>query len=129
QGKMRLFLLQCAEKFQSKEPQFACGILSQHLRRYRGSLGRDGAGWRGRGSGNGQIYDLVGPKYMSRSDTCSCCTDIERLRKLDEFNSRGVRAPNEHGYLDLDSRRASRGKVVQALPYLRKLGIHDDVVS
>ena len=61
---------------------------------------------------------------MSRGDTRSRRADVQGLGELDELHTGRVRTPNKNGDLQLDSRRATRYGIVQALPCLHKPRLH-----
>ena len=66
---------------------------------------------------------------MGGGNTSPSGADVQRFGELDELGARGVRAAHKDRNLELNARRASWWKVVQALAYLGELGIHDNVVS
>ena len=126
---MRPSLLQRAQKLQPKKAKVAGSVLAKDAGCDRRSLRGDGArGSRGR-SRNGEVNDLIWSKDVGRGNTGARGANVERLGQFDELGARGVRASHENGNLELDPRRATGWKMIQALPYLRSLGFHDDEFS
>jgi hypothetical protein len=77
-----------------------------------------GAGGGGRGSGYREVDGLVGSQDVSRGDTRPRRANVQRLGKLDKLGSGSIGTADENGNLELDSRRASRRRIVQPLPCL-----------
>ena len=114
------FLVQSPKEFHTKETEVAGRLDAANSGGDGGRLVRDGAEGRGcrRRSGYREMEELVRSEDMSRGDTRSSRADIERLGELNKLDARRIGTANKNGHLELDSGRATRRRIVQALPYL-----------
>jgi len=79
-------------------------VQSAYFGHNRGSFAGDKTGGGGGGGWDGELDRLVWAKEMDGRDASSCGTDIECFRKLYEFRTGGVRAPEKYGNLDAEAR-------------------------
>ena len=72
-------------------------VLSQNPRSDRGRFAGDNAGGGRRGSGNGQMDDLISSKRIGRGDTGAGRADIQSFGEFDEVGARSVGARRKTG--------------------------------
>jgi hypothetical protein len=122
--KSAIDLLNCSEKFQSKQAHLAGGLLPQHARdywrRFAGHYAGGSRGW----SGDREMNDLIFPQLIHRRDTRSGGADVERLRQFDEFGAGRVGATQKDRHLQTETSRPSSGRWVHALGFLDQIDFH-----
>ena len=91
--------VQGPKEFDSKNANIADNLFPEDAGRDGRSLAGNQARRGGRGSGDREMYDLLGAQDVSGGDTGTGGTNVQGFGEFDELDTGGVGAANKNGHL------------------------------